>query len=190
MNAIIKFVFPTLLTLLCLTQTVSSQIGERCEPGDIPPHLGLTCQATGEWEYQPSYILNAKKGEILLSPGRGLIGGLLRHVVPPQRFSHTGMIVNRSPMLFRNSTAADARYPAGAGSDGFAPDILKYGWPGTITETIDEAYFGHWLTSPEGTPYFFTTLNRNTSDFRETGLAFPMIVKPLPDIGFWDELSS
>lgn len=178
------FVFSILAGLLLLPSAGTAQtLGEICVPNpDVPVRPGITCQATDDFDYQPPYIGNAKKGDILLSAGCGMIGGLLRQVSPPQRFSHSGIMVDSWTRL-RHSTAAEERYPKGAGTDGLVLETLKYGWPGVITETIGEAYEGSYRIDPDGDAYFLRSFNPDPVSCPEDVAAiFPSVVKPPFDL--------
>ena len=173
-------VFSILAGSLLLQHAGAAQtLGEVCVPDpDAPVRPGITCQATDDFDYRLPFVGNAKKGDIILSAGCGMIGGLLRQVSPAQRFSHSGLMIDNWTRL-RHSTAAEERYPRGAGSDGFDPYVLKYGWPGVITETIDEAYEGHHLVDPEGEAFFLRAFNRDpVSCPEDTAAIFPSVVKP------------
>lgn len=165
---------------LLLPQMGAAQtLGQECVPDiDAPRQPGITCQATDELDYRLPYVANAKKGDILLSAACGMIGGLLRQVEPAQRFSHSGILIDNGTRL-RHSTSAEARYPRDADGDGFVPENLKYGWPGVITETIDEAYVGHHLVDPEGEAFFFQSFNPDPVSCPEDLAAiYPSVVKP------------
>lgn len=168
------------LALLALPATAQPPLGEECEPGAAPPRPGLSCQATDEFDYRLSYVANARSGDVLLSAGCGMIGGLLRRVAPPQRYSHSGIMVGNWTRL-RHSTAAEERYVEGAGGDGLVPDLLKYGWPGTITVGVDEAYEGRWLIDPEDASrsYFVHSFNGDPASCPDDAAAiYPAVVKP------------
>lgn len=86
----------------------SQEIGGQCSPGDTAYRPGISCQATEEFtDYQP-YILNAKRGDLLVSSGCGLIGGLLRALPTRQQFSHSGIMVEDRTTV-RHSTASEKR---------------------------------------------------------------------------------
>lgn len=115
----------------------------------------------------PWRISNAEKGHLLMTPGGpgGLIGGLLARLVPPQFFSHMGIMVQDHTEI-RHATASMQRmkrFPHRAGTitakgssavmdfigldeindtptDGFQEDALRFAWPGTITQTVEQAY--------------------------------------------------
>lgn len=161
-------------------------IGQPCTPGDPPPRPGVSCQATGEWTFAPPRIANARKGDIILSAGCGVIGDLLRQVSPPQRYSHTG-IMTKDYYELRHSTASTKRYGdygvgfTSDGSDGIRTDVVKFGWPGTITQSIDEAFNGEIMLDPEGKSYnvegFAADPVRCSEDLIIT---YPGVVKPPP----------
>jgi hypothetical protein len=140
--------------------------GHECDPDNLPELTpqqsdeGWVCQSTAETRevVTPARFLNALKGDIILSPGgNGLIGGLLMQVSPPQRYSHCG-IMTRNYDQITHSTASEGRLldhlngsvlGEPAPTDGFTPNILKYQWPGVITQTIEQAVYGEELTDPD-----------------------------------------
>ena len=90
------------------------QVGDRCYQGDPLPRPGLVCLPAfvtidgflhEEWEYETSYIFNARKGDAVLSAGCELIGNLLRKVYPAQTYSHAGIMVEDRHKI-RHSTAS------------------------------------------------------------------------------------
>lgn len=167
-------------SLAVAAPAASQEIGHECSPGDTPFRPGISCQATEEFtDYQP-YILNAKRGDLLLSSGCGLIGDLLRALPERQQFSHSGIMVEDRTTV-RHSTAAEGRYSVGAGTDGLVPDTIQYGWPGTVTESIFEAYEGHWRVDPDNNSvsWFFQSFNRDSSQCEgDPNPIFPKVVKP------------
>jgi hypothetical protein len=162
--------------------------GAECDPDDIPDDLpeGMVCQLTSEtaWRYVPGRVLNAKKGDVILSPGdQQIIGALLRQVSPPQYYSHSG-IVTRNHVEVRHSTGSPewlVDHPngiMGLPTDGFEPAALKYLWPGTITQSMDQAFYFEWLNSPDTGPYkiesfSFKPVTSNT-------VVYPLVIKPSP----------
>jgi hypothetical protein len=130
--------------------------------------------------------MNAKKGDIVLSPGDGsLIARALAAVDPPEAYSHSGMMTrNRDEIT--HSTASQARLTDSAyvDQDGFRPDILKYLWPGAITQTVKHAVEGEDMVDPEsGNSYTvggFGSLQAYSDPWGSTPLAVAMVVKPNP----------
>ncbi|MEM9293820.1 MAG: hypothetical protein AAGD01_19235 [Acidobacteriota bacterium] len=168
------------LWLGALPQAANAQLGELCDPGEAPPRAGFDCQPMmEETVYHEPQIFNAKRGDVLLSAGCGMIGNLLRRVQPPQRFSHSGiMVVDRTRV--RHSTAVEARYPEGSGGDGIDQNLLQYGWPGIITEPIYQAYEGSYMMDPDfNQQWWVSSFNANQvhCDGDETPTN-PSIVKP------------
>jgi hypothetical protein len=95
----------------------------------------------------PWRVAGAQKGDLLLCPGGsgGLIGGLLSQLVPAQLFSHMG-IFTEDDVEIRHCTMIEAwlnDHAAGGGqpTDGFEEDALRHGWPGTVTQSVEEAYY-------------------------------------------------
>ena len=140
-------------------------LGDECKAGDTPPRAGVSCQAAfqnnlPEERVQGAIIVNALRGDTVLSHACGIIGSLLSSVNPPQKYSHTGIMIRYNDTI-RHSTAIEKRfqdYPhdgtLGKPTDGIEENILKYGWPGTITQSIDQAFRGTTRVDPQsGKPY-------------------------------------
>lgn len=174
--------------------------GETCDPDNLPEEKpeGYECLATSEskWVVLPARFMNAKKGDIILSPGgTGLIGGLLRQVSPPQYYSHSG-IMTRNYDELTHSTASEDRlldYPNGsfagtpAPTDGHRPDALKYLWPGVITQSVEHTVYGESYVDPDDTnwspqgpkKYTISGFYPNNKWMPDTGeLVHPRVVKP------------
>ena len=165
-------------------------MNQECDPDNVPDNLqdGMVCQLTGEvqWRYVPGRVLNAKKGDLILDPGGpGLVGQLLRQITPPQFYSHCA-IMTKNHIELRHSTGSDdwlEDHPAGSslghkGTDGFEPAALKYLWPGTVTQTIDNAYYGEWMVSPDKGPYRIADFSFKADASDSTTLIYPVVVKP------------
>lgn len=177
---------------LVMLDTQDPVVGAECDPDNIPDNLpdGMVCQLTSEleWRYVPGRVLNAKKGDLLLDPGGpGLIGQLLRQVTPPQFYSHCG-IMSKNHIEVRHSTGSDdwlKDHTAGSflghkGTDGFDPTALKYVWPGTVTQSIDNAYYGEWITSPDTGPYRISDFSFAPDLSNSSTIIYPVVVKPPP----------
>lgn len=136
--------------------------GEYCDPFNIDDaqraqaETGkLVCGAIDE-EVEvvlPGRFMNARKGDIVLSPGGStLIGSLLRQVDPPRKYSHSG-IMTRNYDEVTHSTAVEDRvedHKAGiAGSEGIVPEVLKYMWPGVVAQSVEAAINGETWGDPE-----------------------------------------
>jgi len=171
--------------------------GAECDPTNLPDDIpeGFVCQATSETRFvpMPGRFMNAKKGDAVLSPGgTGLIGGLLRQVEPGQNYSHSG-IMTRNHDEITHSTASEDRlldYPIGsflgepAPTDGHRPDVLKYQWPGVITQTVEAAVHGEEFADPESNKtYKISGFEPNNKKIPDSGeLIPPLVVKPDPMI--------
>jgi len=166
--------------------------GQECDPDNLPDNLpdGMVCQLTAEveWRYVPGRVLNAKKGDLLLDPGGpGLVGQLLRQVTPPQFYSHCG-IMSKDHIQIRHSTGSDdwlKDHLAGSvlgnkGTDGFDPQALKYLWPGTVTQSVDNAYYGEWLSSPDTGMYRIADFSFAPDLSDSSTIIYPIVVKPNP----------
>jgi hypothetical protein len=145
-------------------------LGVVCKGGDCeadqplcPPDPRITCQLipadpsltdwVKDWILLPWRIANAKKGDLIMSPGggNGVISTLMSQLQPPQHYTHMG-IMTRDCVEVRHATVSDdwlQDHPNGTipldgpePTDGFQPDALRYGWPGTITQSISDAYQG------------------------------------------------
>lgn len=173
--------------------------GQECTPEDEANPIGdYVCQLTDEykWVAIPARLLNARKGDILLSPGgNGPIGGLLKQVNPPQVYSHSGIMINNYYQL-RHSTAStewlkDAvvgSFLGNEGTEGLDPDKLKYAFPGTISQSVDEAFNGELIEDPDGVTddngeikrYTIMGFGNETTLAENIGLVEPLVVKPDP----------
>jgi hypothetical protein len=93
-NSLNTLLSPTLLPL----DSEHIEMGSECDPDNVPDDLpeGTVWQLTGEtaWRFVPGRIHNAKKGDVILSPGsQTIIAQLLRQVHPAQYYSHSGVPV-------------------------------------------------------------------------------------------------
>ncbi|MDA4118691.1 MAG: hypothetical protein OK455_10150 [Thaumarchaeota archaeon] len=137
-----------------LPPDLQAMIGKQCNCDDCPPDPRISCQYDGSpvTYVVTAYIQNARKGDLLLCPGGGggIIGGLLHALDPPQHYSHMG-IMTKNFYWVRHSCGIDDRLTAdeyATGSifgtpaplSGFKPDHLRFAWPGTLTQTVDQAY--------------------------------------------------
>ena len=189
-----KLVSPDIspVDLHSLFDSVRPMVGEECDPDNMPDGLpdGMVCQLTSEieWRFVPGRILNAKKGDLLLDPGGpGVVGQLLRQVQPPQYYSHCG-IMTKNHIELRHSTGSEdwlkdhlaGSFLGNKGTDGFDPTALKYLWPGSLTQSIDNAYHGEWVTSPDTGPYKIAEFSFAPDLSDSSTIMPPVVVKPPP----------
>lgn len=113
---------------------------------------------TPQEQVRPWRIANASAGDLIMSPGgpSGLIGGLLSQLDPPQVYSHMAMMVSDEVELRHATACADRINQFYDGSilgiekaptDGIKEQQLRYQWPGTITQTVEQAYLS-WRDHP------------------------------------------
>ena len=169
--------------------------GQECIADEEPPSEDFVCQITDDWNWVfiPAKIINARKGDIILSPsGNGPIGGLLKQVGPVQMYQHCGLMIQNFYKL-RHSTGSEkwlADQAVGSimgekGSEGLNPEKLKYFWPGTIDQTIDEAYNGSHLPDPHGITNDkgeVKTYKIRAFDASSNEIVYPVVIKPNPSI--------
>ncbi len=143
---------------------------------------------TDEIVFDPPHILNAKKGDIVLNPGCGIVAKLLRQVSPGQHFGHCGIMIDNGYHLV-NATSSQGALEAAIAVDGVEPyEVLKYQWPGTIQQSINEAYeVGSDRIDPFG-----VLRNLKPFSFQAEGLecegerTFSQVVQPPPLDEAWD----
>ena len=178
--------------------------GQPCYPDDISDTDAATaaaqqlvCQLTDVTETVtiPSPFQNALQGDVILSPGGDgagqTIAGLLRALPHPQYHSHSG-IMTRNFFEITHCTAEEKRYSNqnnmvkldGAVPFMLGPDVLQYGWPGSITQTIDDATSGQqsWK-DPGGTKYQIGGFTPDALGIQFDGfqVVSPLVIKPLPE---------
>lgn len=128
-------------------------VGEQpvCSP-DGRVTAQLTDRAPPKFRVLPWRVGNAQKGDLLLTPGGegGLIGGILWRLDRRQYFSHMGIFIDDGATV-RHATAIGDRakherlmptriFDTALPLDGIAPDAVRHQWPGTVTQTVEEAY--------------------------------------------------
>jgi hypothetical protein len=144
-----------------------------CDPNVCLVDPSRSCQATGEARHTYAWpvLESVHPGDLLLGPAgtAGVLGALLGALAPSQHYDHMGMFVEDDKKTLRHSTASDDRIadpeyfsttiqvatPFGHTEEklplaGIRHDILKYAWPGTITQTIGEVcYTGRNRSNPQ-----------------------------------------
>jgi hypothetical protein len=174
-------------------------VGETCTRGASEP--GYACVPSDTWKLEATpQILNAKKGDVILSRNQGFVGEMLLQADPRQQFDHTGIMVEDYARL-RHSIAIDSRFEYfprgvfGKPTEGFEEVVVKYAWPGTITQTVQEAFvtnFRAYDPDPESrkksrySVRAFVTKPMLSGNGRP--LVYPQVVKPPP--GYDDHVMS
>jgi hypothetical protein len=171
-------------------------VGEICDPDNLDTGTRiaaasqqLVCQATGELTevVQPPRFVNARRGDIILSPGGpGLIASILRNVTPPQSHSHSG-IMTRNYDEITHSTASEERVAAnrlGLGGSHLDPGRLKFMWPGVVRQTVQSSIEGELWPDPEdGKQYLISSFSPHNIGSTHNGsfeVAVPLVIKPDP----------
>jgi hypothetical protein len=174
--------------------------GSPCDPDALPDPMpdNWACQFTNSWHEQlvRGRIMNARKGDIILSPGGTFIGDLLAQVQPPQLHSHT-LVCTKNRVEVAHSTASlkwlktkpngGVWEPffdvASAPSNGFQPSALKYLWPGGVIQCVEDAVNGSLFQSPEGDAYKITGFSLSGfAEFDDNFEVIPaLVVKPPPE---------
>jgi hypothetical protein len=172
--------------------------GNECFPDDISDadaqtaaSQQLVCQLTSETRQAtiPAAFQNAQAGDIILSPspiGDGdLISALFRALNPPQHHGHAG-IMTMNFYEITHCTASVDRISANLNTDAagiptsLKADYLQYGWPGSITQSIDDTVRSLPFKDPGGTVYMIDGFNTD-SEGVGTEIIPPLVVKPLPE---------
>jgi hypothetical protein len=172
--------------------------GNDCYPDDISDSNAasaaaqqLVCQLTGDTQTAsiPSSFQNAQQGDIILSPapvnGGDLIAALFRALTPPQHHGHSGMMTANF-FEITHCTASPDRIMDNLNNDvvgipeSLNSAMLQYGWPGSLTQSVDSATTTQSYIDPGGTSY---TLNSFNSSSQGDGFEIipPLVIKPLPE---------
>ncbi|WP_406694603.1 carboxypeptidase-like regulatory domain-containing protein [Singulisphaera sp. Ch08] len=174
-------------------------VGQICDPDNLSEadlaaaEAGqLVCQLTTETKevLMPARWMNARKGDCILSPGGdGIIGGLMLNVKPAQWYSHCG-IMTRNHDEITHSTGSQKRVMdhligfTADGSDGFEPNVLKYVWPGAITQTVQRSIEGEDFPDPEyDKTYSISSFGAQAVGFTHNDhftMIPPLVLKPDP----------
>lgn len=153
-----------------LGSPAASILHRRCAPDACPedqplcpPDPRLTCQLVDVLDLveDPAHFKNAKKGDLFLCPATsdGMIGGLLGALDPPQHYTHMGIFIDNGRTI-RHCTVSgqwlkDEQNMNGsifgepAPTSGFKEEALCHGWPGTISQSVEEILK---TQSGQGTP--------------------------------------
>lgn len=134
--------------------------GEPCVPGSVDRD-GLFCAPTDKWWVAPGEIINAQRGDLILSPScDGVVGTMLAALNPQQYFSHAGIMSEDRQRIFSATTPENRPedYPNDGDdlpTDGFQEEVLKFGWPGGIDQSANEALYGGFYPEPNPPNKFY-----------------------------------
>jgi hypothetical protein len=173
--------------------------GQECYPDDITDAAAATaaaqqlvCQLTNDPPQTvpiPSSFENAQAGDIILSPapvgGGDLIAAMFKALTPPQHHGHSG-IMTANFFEITHCTASPERITKNTNKDAVGiptslnGNMLQYAWPGSLTQSIDDATSSVSLKDPSGVSYTFNSFNADRQgDGSE--IIYPLVVKPLPE---------
>lgn len=181
--------------------------GNQCYPDDISDADAATasaqqlvCQLTGQTQTVtiPASFQNAQAGDVILSPAPvdsgDLIAAMFAALTPPQHHGHSG-IMTANFFEITHCTASNKRitnnlnYATTPGGLVQIPvslkaPVLQYGWPGSITQSINDATSSVSLQDPSdpsgNTTYSFNSFNTSPQG-EGLEIIYPIVVKPLPE---------
>lgn len=134
-----------------------------CPPGTCDRD-GKHCAHEGlfRFTYIPGHVPYAQKGDLALSPGdgRGIISGIVAALDPPEVYDHMGIFIDNG-WTIRHCTASVDRLQdedlftaeislklvgvielshEKVPLNGLRPDLVRFGWPGSITQKAEEVF--------------------------------------------------
>ena len=144
-----------------LVLTYVEPFDKMCDPNMCLIDPSRSCQVTDEFRlsYEWPRLGSVLSGDLLLGPasGKGVLGQLLGALHGPQHYDHMVMFVEDDGRTIRHCTADDDRIakeeyytatvkvetPFGDASKklpllGIRNDVMRFAWPGSITQTIGE----------------------------------------------------
>lgn len=144
-----------------IAMTYDEGFDKMCLPDVCLTDPASSCQATGaeRFTYVWPRFPAARAGDLILGPAgpNGVLGRLLGALHRPQYYDHMGLFVENDGATIRHCTASDDRLqaeeyfngevtvttPIGSMVQrlplrGLREDVLKYAWPGSITQTVGE----------------------------------------------------
>jgi hypothetical protein len=166
---------------------------------------GKHCAHEGRFRFMrvPAHLPYAKKGDLALSPGdgQGFISGIVASLTPRQVFDHMGIFVDNG-WTIRHCTGSMERLQdkklftaeisvkvAGVIElenqpvplNGLRPDLARFGWPGAITQTVEEVYRTGRNTLNARWTFAATHPGQDTEDPERPGVPFRIYHLPRAD---------
>lgn len=150
---------------------------------------GLACQLAGQEERRvPGRFANARKGDIVLSPGAGSQMALLyQHMQPPQAHSHAGIMTRNYDEVahcYGSGEWLEAELLEGLEDDQeIRLGPLRRGWPGAVAQHTENVVDGEDFQDPKGRTIELTGITAYPvgvefgTQFRVTP---PLVVRPDP----------
>ncbi len=183
----------TLAQVRCAVQAGLNSIATNMGfPRGTPVQQNQGCETDGASAVaMQGSFRNALKGDVVLSPGGGaadqMIASLLRGLIQPQYHSHSGIMTQNFVEITHCIAAAErlADNTTGiGGACGIRPDVLEYGWPGSVTQTVDAATNGENWIDPNGKAYCIGGFTAEALGMAANGdfVMIPsLVVKPIPE---------
>jgi hypothetical protein len=156
-----------------------------CNPHAAPPE-GFLCAPTDDFAVAMPHIANARKGELILSTGCGTVAKMLGEMLPRQVYEHEG-IMTRHYDRIAQSTVNQARitdpwnlcfenYPH------ICSQVLQVAWPGSMEQSVEEAFLGQRLEDPDGETREIDSFNtRPITCGEDATLIRPKVLQPGPE---------
>lgn len=175
-----------------------------CPPGHCDLE-GDHCAHEGDFRYMrlAPHVPYAQKGDLVVSPGdgKGIISGIVASLSPNQVYDHMGIFVDNGQTI-RHCTNSQDRLEAEdlftgeitiklagiieldqqkAPLTGLRPDLLRFGWPGSVTQTVEEVYQTGRNTNNLPWSYAATHPGSDTGDPENAGQPFFIYHLPRAD---------
>jgi hypothetical protein len=182
------------------------ELDQFCPPGTCDRD-GKHCSYQGDSRFMrvPPQLPYAKTGDLALSPGdgQGFISLVVASLDPPQVYDHMGIFIDNGRTI-RHCTSSKDRVKqkelftseitvklAGVITldrqkiplNGFRPDLVKYGWPGAITQTVEEVYRTGRNTLNNRWLYATTHQGADSADPEDPGQPFRIYQLPRSERG-------
>ncbi len=147
----------------CDPDNISDEQWQEAISKKLAPGLSNICAKVT----RPTRWLNARMGDIVLSPNDGLelVGALLASLTPPQKYSHSGIMTKNYSEVTHSTVSQEwitskvkwIDVPGFSGgptrrvpilTDGVDPESLRHLWPGALTQSVGNAIAGEKWIAP------------------------------------------
>ncbi len=164
-------------------------LGEECDPAEPAPHTGVVCLPAGGWTYDDSVVLNARKGDLVLNSACGLTAAMVNKATQNQQFSHVGIMIEDRRRIRHARVKLDP-FEDSIDQGGGDPNLLRFGWPGVLSQTIHNAFEGTEVrpkpaAAPETTPSLLQLDSHFGADpaprCEDLDLTAPLVLRPPPE---------
>jgi hypothetical protein len=172
---------------------IHQQNGEPCSPDDEPPD-GWVCSATEGADVVPAFLANARKGDLILSTACGTVSQMLSRVTPPQVYEHEGIMTRNHDQISHSTSSEDrlAAHVVPLPWPHISPSVMQFGWPGSLHQSVEEAFLGAWVDDFGGTRYRINSFNDDPARCgRDGALLTPRVLWGDPDdVATYEQLRS